>query len=501
MKKDTALRRDPKPAAPGLVNPSITERMTIPILLAVSFLFLLLAAPLLGWLRIPQPEALQDALKLKASAVAAMRPDYGPLTLLSFVQHAKLGILGLPAMLLLALTIAAMWFHLAAVIRILKGRKERTELSRAFGMARTASFFSLLLAAAVPVFIGFANYRLGVQGLSATPVPYLSGLLSLAGFMTARVAVVRERRLQGERGFLYELKTNWILFVMLIPAFGYFLINNYLPMVGVYFAFTSFNFRDGLWASPFIGLKNFQHLFRADLFRLTQNTILYNLVFIGVGNVLQVAFAIFVSQIARTWFKRVSQTMMFMPYFVSFVILKVLVFNLFEYQSGLVNAMLVLAGGERIDFYNAPGWWPMLITVFYLWKNIGYGMVIYLATIMGISQDYYDSAKIDGAGIFQQIRYITLPLIQPTFIILLLYALGSIMKGQFELFYQIIGNNGVLYNVTDIFDTFVYRITTTQPLNIGIGTAAGLYQSLFGFIVILATNYMVKRKSPENALF
>ncbi|MBO7354452.1 MAG: sugar ABC transporter permease [Lachnospiraceae bacterium] len=288
---------------------------------------------------------------------------------------------------------------------------------------------------------------------------------------------------------------------MLIPTFVYFMINNYLPMLGVYFAFTSFNFRDGLFASPFVGLKNFEFLVKADLFRLTKNTILYNVVFIGIGNILQIFFAILVSRVASKWYKKTSQTLMFMPYFVSFVILKVIVYNVFEYQHGLINNFLTSGGAERIDFYNTPSYWPVLITLFYLWKNIGYGMVVYLATITGIDNEIYEAAKVDGANEVQQIWYITLPHIKPTFIILLLYALGSIMKGQFELFYQLIGNNGVLFNITDIFDTYVYRITMTQPLSIGLGTAAGLYQSLFGFLIIVLVNYLVKRKNPEYALF
>ena len=192
---------------------------------------------------------------------------------------------------------------------------------------------------------------------------------------------------------------------------------------------------------------------------------------------------------------------MFMPYFVSFVILKVIIYNVFEYQYGVINNIVTSLGGDRIDFYNTPSYWPVLITIFYIWKNIGYGMVVYLATIMGIDAEMYDAAKVDGANIFQQIRYITLPQLKPTFIILLLYALGSIMKGQFELFYQLIGNNGVLYNITDIIDTYVYRIALTQPLSIGLGTAAGLYQSVFGFVLIVVTNWVVKRKHPEYALF
>ncbi|MGN1249593.1 MAG: ABC transporter permease subunit, partial [Candidatus Spyradocola sp.] len=191
----------------------------------------------------------------------------------------------------------------------------------------------------------------------------------------------------------------------------------------------------------------------------------------------------------------------FMPYFVSFVILKVIVYNVFEYQYGLVNSMLASMGMDRMDFYNTPKYWPFFITAFYLWKNLGYGMVVYLATIMGISDEYYDAAKVDGANVFQQIWYITVPLLKPTFIILLLYALGGIMKGQFELFYQTVGNNGVLYDVTDILDTYVYRVTTTQPLSMGLSAAAGLYQSVFGLVIVVLTNFFIKRGNPEYALF
>ena len=189
------------------------------------------------------------------------------------------------------------------------------------------------------------------------------------------------------------------------------------------------------------------------------------------------------------------------PTVVTIVILKVIVYNVFEYEYGLINSMLVNAGLNRIDFYNSPKYWPGFILAFYLWKNLGYGMVVYLTTIMGISDEYYDAAKVDGANIFQQIWYITVPLLKPTFIILLLYALGGIMKGQFELFYQTVGNNGVLYDVTDILDTYVYRVTTTQPLSMGLSAAAGLYQSVFGLVIVILTNWFIKRSNAEYALF
>ena len=361
--------------------------------------------------------------------------------------------------------------------------------------------FSTILSIVLIGYVMFANGQIGANVIHLSPIVYVILVITLAVYVLIKAMEQREMKLYKEHGFLAEVKRNKVLFLMLVPAFVYLMINNYLPMIGSYFAFTNFNFRDGLWASPFSGLKNFEYLWKGDLTRLIRNTVAYNIVFIFIGNALQIIFAILVSQVTVKWFKKTSQTLMFMPYFVSFVILNVLVYNLFEYDYGLVNNLITKLGGSKIDFYNTPSYWPLLITAFYIWKNIGYGMVVYLATIMGIDTELYEAARVDGANIFQQIRHITLPLLKPTFIILLLYALGSIMKGQFELFYQMVGRNGLLYNLTDIFDTYVYRITTTQPLSIGPGTAAGLFQSVFGFILIVVVNWLVKRKNSEYALF
>ena len=303
------------------------------------------------------------------------------------------------------------------------------------------------------------------------------------------------------RGFIYELKKNKVLFLMLSPALLFFIINNYFPMIGIYFAFTRFNFKGGLYGSPFVGMDNFNFLFKSNvLFNLTKNTILYNLAFIIIGNVLQVLTAILLSELIGRVFRRVTQTLMFLPYFVSYVILSVLVYNLFNYEYGFINTFLKFINVFPYDFYNNPKIWPFLIVIFYLWKWIGYGTVIYLATILGISKEYYEAAEIDGASIFQQIRHITIPLVKPTFIIMFLFALGSIMKGQFELFYQMVGTNGVLFNVTDILDTYVYR-SLMSDFDIGMGTAAGLYQSVFGFVLIMVVNTIIKKKNPEYALF
>ncbi len=468
-----------------------------------ALLILVFFIPVFTWIRVADPDTLYDVMSLKASAARKLSPEYSVLTFLSFVETSKQGILGFWSFLLLIVSAAAIAFcllSLAAYLRRNRGREGKGML-RVFSAFQKGMTFSFIASAGTLGLIVFANLHYGITGFLPGIPTCLIPVLSLGGYILSKRLEKAERLLCREHGFIEELRRNWILFLFLVPCFVFFLINNYLPMTGIYFAFTQFNFRDHLFASPFVGFKNFEFLVRAEILHLTKNTILYNIVFIVVGNVLQILFAILISHVSHQKLKKISQTMIFMPYFVSYVILRVLVFNMFEFEVGLVNNFITSLGMPRVDFYNTPGYWPWLITVFYLWKNIGYGMVVYLATITGISTEYYEAAEIDGANIYQQIRYITIPLLKPTFIILLLYALGGIMKGQFELFYQLVGNNGTLFNVTDIFDTYVYRITTTQPLSMGLGTAAGLFQSLFGFIVIIVTNLCIKHKNPEYALF
>ncbi|WP_438445514.1 ABC transporter permease [Gorillibacterium sp. sgz5001074] len=304
-----------------------------------------------------------------------------------------------------------------------------------------------------------------------------------------------------KRGFWYELITNRIMFLMLLPALLFFLINSYFPMVGIYYAFTKFDFNKSLFESDFVGLENFKFLWRSGiLVRLTLNTFGYNLAFIVLGNVLAVALAIMLSELRLKWFKKLTQSVMFLPYFVSFVILSVIVYNIFNYETGFLNTTLKSFGMEPLDVYSKPVVWIFLIILFYLWKNIGYSMVIYLASITGINDEYYEAAKIDGANIFQRIWYITVPMLKTTFVMLLLFALGSIMKGQFDLFYQLVGNNGLLYNTTDILDTYVYR-SLKVTFEIGMATAAGVYQSVFGFVLIMTVNWIIRRINDEYALF
>ncbi|SEB49946.1 ABC transporter permease subunit [Paenibacillus sp. GP183] len=304
-----------------------------------------------------------------------------------------------------------------------------------------------------------------------------------------------------KKGFWYELNKNKIMFLMLLPTLVFFIINSYLPMAGIYFAFTRFDFNGGLFGSPFVGIENFKFLTKSgDLLRITFNTVGYNVVFVILGNVLAMVIAIMLSDVTGKWFKKISQSIMFLPYFVSFVLLSAIAYNTFNFETGFVNATMKTLGMERVDIYNTPWMWPYLITSFYLWKTIGYHSVIYLAAITGISHDYYEAADLDGANIFQKIWFITVPMLKPTFIILLLFSVGSIMKGQFELFYQLVGQNGLLFNVTDIIDTYVYRSLRVN-FDIGSATAAGLYQSFFGFVLIMTVNYIVRKINEDYALF
>ena len=313
-----------------------------------------------------------------------------------------------------------------------------------------------------------------------------------------------EKKPVRKKGVFHELFINKTLYTMTLPAIVFFSLFAYIPMVGVYYAFTQYNFKAGLFGSPFVGLKNFEFLFSGGsssiILRLTRNTVLYNLIFIILGNTLQLITAIVLSELTQKLFKRIGQSLMFLPHFVSYVMVAVLAYNLFSYEYGIINNLLKLLGKEPVNVHSMPAAWWIIIPIVYFWKTIGYGMVIYLAAIMGIDREMYEAADIDGANIIDRIWHITIPNLRATFIILLLFSLGSIMRGQFDLFYQLVGRNGLLFNATDIIDTFVYR-SLTQAFDIGLGTAAGLYQSVFGMLTVLTANFIVKKLNPDYALF
>ncbi|MBE5875429.1 MAG: sugar ABC transporter permease [Lachnospiraceae bacterium] len=292
-----------------------------------------------------------------------------------------------------------------------------------------------------------------------------------------------------------------VLTLMCLPAIIFFFAFSYMPLPGIYVAFVKYNYRDGIFGSKFVGLQNFEFLAESGkLFDLTRNTILYNLAFILLGNLLAVVVAILLNEMRSKWFKKVSQTMMFLPYFISQVLVGVLVYNLLNYDTGFVNSILTSMGLERWQPYADPYCWTVLLVVIYLWQQTGYNSVVYFAAIMGIDAEMIEASRVDGANAFQKIRYIILPSLKPTIVILLLFALGGIVKGNFGLFYNIIGTNSLLYSTTDIIETFVYRATMTD-FNFSTASAVGLYQSIVGFVIVMTFNYIVKKIEPDYSLF
>jgi putative aldouronate transport system permease protein len=304
-----------------------------------------------------------------------------------------------------------------------------------------------------------------------------------------------------KKGFF---KTAWkyrMLLLMMLPAILYVILFNYLPMLGIVLSFKKFNYADGIFKSPWNGLDNFKFLIASHkLWPLTRNTLLYNLVFIITGIFFQVTFAIMLSEITKKVFKKVSQTLMFLPYFVSWVVVAALVQALFSYESGAVNSVIQSFGGKKIDIYSTTGIWPFLLTGFKIWKETGYGMIVYLASITGIDTSMYEAAEIDGATTLQRIFKITLPTIKPTIIIMSLLAIGQIFRGDFGLFYQLVGNNARVLEVADILDLYTFRALMTSS-DVGMSAASGFYQSVLCFITIMAANGVIKKIEPDYSLF
>ncbi|WP_397340441.1 ABC transporter permease [Paenibacillus qinlingensis] len=289
---------------------------------------------------------------------------------------------------------------------------------------------------------------------------------------------------------------------MCVPAILFFLLMSYLPMPGLYLAFINYNYTDGIFGSQFVGFDNFKFLVTSgELWKLTFNTIAYNLAFILIGNSLQIGIAILLNELRKKWFKKLTQSLMFLPFFISFVLVGLIAYNILSYDYGLLNGVLKSMGWDPVKTYSNPSIWPFIIVITYLWQSTGYGSIVYFAAIMGLDSEIVEASEIDGANALQRIRYIILPWLKPTFIILLLFSLGGILRGNFGLFYNLVGaNNTALFDTTDIIETFVFR-SLLNNFNFSMGSAVSLYQSVFGFFIILTSNWFVKKVSPENTLF
>lgn len=301
-------------------------------------------------------------------------------------------------------------------------------------------------------------------------------------------------------------RINWKrylpVYLMLLPGVAYFIINNYIPMYGITIAFRKLDFRVGILRSPFCGFENFKFLFASgNMGPIIRNTVLYNLVFILLGTVFNITVAILFNEIRQKAAKKLYQTTILLPHLMSMVVVSSLVFNFLSADYGFLNKSIIEPmTGSTVSFYQEKAYWPFILTFIHMWKGVGFGMVLYLSTLLGISTDYYEAAKIDGATKWQQIRHITLPLLKPTIITMTILSISKIFNSDFGLFYQVPKNSGVLYPVTQTIDTYVYNALMNQN-NIMMSSAASVAQAVIGFVLILVSNGVIKKLSPEDAMF
>lgn len=323
----------------------------------------------------------------------------------------------------------------------------------------------------------------------------------LALFEKKEVRSVERTGVSAGHKKLKLIKRYFPVYLMALPGMIYLFINNYLPLPGLVLAFKKFSAKAGIWGSKFVGWKNFKYLFATnDAFVITRNTICYNLVFIVTNTVAAIFVAILLSELTSK-LKKFYQSAILLPYLVSMVIVSYLVFGFLSADNGFINnSILEPLGLEPISWYMEKKYWPFILVFVNIWKNIGYNCIVYLAAILGIDRSMYESAAIDGASKWRQIRYITIPLLKPTVIMMTLLAVGRIFYSDFGLFYQVPQNQGALFSVTNTIDTYVYR-GLLELGDISMSSAAGLYQSLVGFVLVLGSNLLVKKVDPDSALF
>lgn len=290
-------------------------------------------------------------------------------------------------------------------------------------------------------------------------------------------------------------------YVMGLPGLIYLFINNYMPLPGLMIAFERYSYKKGLFGSPFVALENFEYLFKTkDAWVITRNTVGYNVAWIFLSMFLSIAVAIFLNEIAGRRLKKFYQTAILLPHLISMVIVSYLVFAFLSESNGFINNMLAKFGAEGAAWYSDSKYWPFILTIVYLWKTIGFTSIIYLSSIVGISREYYEAAEIDGATKWRQIRYITLPLLKPTIITLLILNLGKVFRSDFGLFYQVPKNIGQLFPTTNTLDTYVYRAFMLNG-DIAMSAAAGFYQSVVCFVLLIASNFIIKKFNHGEALF
>lgn len=312
---------------------------------------------------------------------------------------------------------------------------------------------------------------------------------------------LKQKKVKRNSG-LHHILQYKALYLMFMPGVIFLLINNYIPMLGISIAFKNVNYTDGILGSPWVGWTNFKFLFStSDAWIITRNTMLYNALFIVLNLVFGVGLAIMFNEIKNRIAGKVYQSIIFLPYFLSMIIVGYIVLAFLGVENGFINrSILGPLGIEPVDWYSENKYWPYILPLVNTWKSVGYFSLIYLAAIIGFDSDYYEASTIDGASRWHQIRYITIPLLYPMIIITTLLAIGRIFYSDFGLFFQVPLNSGAIFPTTNVIDTYVYRTFQTNG-DIGMSSAAGFYQAVVGMVLVLTTNALVRKYSKENALF
>ena len=311
---------------------------------------------------------------------------------------------------------------------------------------------------------------------------------------------MKQKKTMGAR-IVTHFKRHWRLHVLALPCFVYLLLFHYWPMFGLTLAFQNFSVTKGFFHSEFVGFKNFEFLFTTtDAWRITRNTVCYNVVFMLLQTSLSVLVAIIFNELYIKRLAKTLQTLIIMPNFLSMAVIAIVAYAFLNTRDGMVNQFLSSMGMKTRNWYIYKPVWPFILTLVRMWKDVGYGAIVYVASISGISQEYYEAAVLDGATKVQQARYVTLPHLRHIIVIMLILNMGALFRGDFGLFYNVTQNNGALYEVTDVIDTYIYRALTTLG-NTGMSTAAGLYQSVVGFVLVVLSNLVVRRIDEESALF
>ena len=333
--------------------------------------------------------------------------------------------------------------------------------------------------------------------------------------MNSKVAIAQgskrkeiKRPKQPKKGILglfqnlgYDIKHNPYLIILCLPAVVWFIIFCYVPMTYLPVAFQKYSLAKGLWGSDWVWFKNFKAFFGSDAFlRVTLNTLYLNVLFIATTMFFSILIAVALSEIRARNFKRVVQSTVILPHFLSWTVVAMIIEVLLQIDVGVINKVVTSLGFERIKFYERAELWPGILVFLRIWKGAGYGSIVYLATITGMDQQVFEAATIDGASRFQCIRFITLPLLKTTAIMLLIMNVGGIFAGDFGMTYTLIKNNTLLFRTTDNINTYTYRMLIDSH-NIGQSSAISLWQSVMGLIMVMTTNAIVKRADKDSAMF